>query len=122
MHTVAFELFNFIDARTELLSSPYTSMITRNTNIEEKIKGETTFVAQFILRCQIKSALHEGEGCRVNAVTQTGWLRAVVEDMPEVGITATTKDLSPDHKPSLVLFLGDILRGNRLIIARPTSS
>src|SRR5262245_28959614 len=51
---------------------------------------------------------------RVHAIPQASRLRAVVEDMPQVGVTAAAQHLGPPHEMAAVVLGFDVSRIDRL--------
>src|SRR5262249_41299225 len=62
----------------------------------------------------------EPQGGGVDAVAQPGRRRAVVEDVPQVGVAAAAGHLGPPHQPGVVLVRLDDAVGGRLPEAGPT--
>src|SRR5690242_2444461 len=71
------------------------------------------------LRLGAAGVLGEVQSARVDAVAQPGWIRAVVEHVPEMASAAAAQDLGAPHPEAAVLADLDVLRHGRLVEARP---
>src|SRR5690606_24988797 len=58
----------------------------------------------------------------VDAVAQAGWLRAVLEDVAQVGAAVGADDLGAPHEPAVVLFFANVLRLQRFPKAGPAAA
>src|SRR5690606_41123701 len=80
---------------------------------------ESFFPLPACLRGRVRDEL-EGDRVEAVALARGGW--AVVEDVAQVGVAALTADLHADHAVALVEQLGDVLRIERRIEARPAGA
>ena len=64
----------------------------------------------------------EGENYTVDAVTQSGWGRAVIENMPQMCFTATTLHFGPAHTMGIIRGVDNAGFGYRLVKARPSTA
>lgn len=58
----------------------------------------------------------------IDTVTQSRWLRAIREHVPQMPVTACAMDFGAAHKQASVFFLANHLRINWLIKRRPTGA
>src|ERR1700677_3851157 len=65
---------------------------------------------------------YEAHGCRVHAVTQTSWLRTIVKDVAKMRIAISTGDRRAVHPETLIMYLYDVFRCDRLPEAWPSSA
>ena len=70
--------------------------------------------------CALRGRL-EIERDRVYAVALTGWRRAIIEDMPQVSITARAHHLDPPAKRPIFVFCNRVI-GYWLPVAWPTGA
>src|SRR4051794_32971102 len=58
--------------------------------------------------------------CGVQAIAKAGWLRAILEEMPQVAAAAGTANFDADHPVAGVPDIRDVFRVERCIETRPT--
>jgi hypothetical protein len=68
------------------------------------------------------SSLYEPHGSRIHAIAETGWPRAVIEEMAKMSIALTAGNSRALHPQAHIPYFNDILLGNRLPEAWPASS